>query len=163
MFLLFGEEYEHKFNDICFDRISDASKKSIEIDKFISYFTHYIYRMEKLLVVLLVASATVCFLTNLLVLVILTKRRKRRSISKNIKSGRQNQEMNNGNTRWNPVNTFRYQIVTSQCFAGIVASAVVIYPLKVFFKLDWIIFFGSWYYEILSKIKVLQYVYISCI
>ena len=136
MFLLSGEEYEHKFNDICFDWISDASKKSIKIDKFISYSTHYIYRMEKLLVVLLVASATVCFLTNLLVLVILTKRRKRRSVSKNIKSGAQNQEMNNGNTRWNPVNTFRYQIVTSQCFAGIVASAVVIYPLKVYLKLD---------------------------
>ena len=92
--------------------------------------------MEKLLVVLLVASATVCFLTNLLVLVILTKRRKRRSVFTNIKSGAQNKEMNNGNTRWNPVNTFRYQIVTSQCFAGIVASAVVIYPLKVFANLN---------------------------
>ena len=136
MFLLSGKAYKHKFNDIFFDWISDASKKSIKIDEFISYFTHFIHRMEKLLVVLLVASATVCFLTNLLVLVILTKRRKRRSAFTNIKSGAQNQEINNGNTRWNPVNTFRYQIVTSQCFAGIVASAVVIYPLKVFSNLN---------------------------
>ena len=136
MFLLSGKAYKHKFNDFRFDWISNASKKSIKIDEFISYFTHFIHRMEKLLVVLLVASATVCFLTNLLVLVILTKRRKRRSVFTNIKSGAQNQEINNGNTRWNPVNTFRYQIVTSQCFAGIVASAVVIYPLKVYLNLN---------------------------
>ena len=87
--------------------------------------------MEKLLVVLLVASATVCFLTNLLVLVILTKRRKRKSISSTIKSGSRTQGLNDSNTRWNPANTFRYQIVTSHCFAGLLASTVVIYPLKV--------------------------------
>jgi hypothetical protein len=91
--------------------------------------------MEKLLVVLLVASATVCFLTNLLVLIILTKRRKRKSISSAIKSGAQNTGLNDSSTRWNPANTFRYQIVTSHCFAGIVASTVVIYPLKVRFVL----------------------------
>ena len=93
------------------------------------------YRMEKLLVVLLVASATVCFLTNLLVLVILTKRRKRKNISSAIQSGAQNRGINDGNSRWNPANTFRYQIVTSHCFAGIVASGVVIYPLKVTYSI----------------------------
>ena len=81
--------------------------------------------------VLLVASATVCFLTNLLVLIILTKRRKRKDISSAIKSGAQNAGMNDSNTRWNHANTFRYQIVMSHCLAGIVASSVVIYPLKV--------------------------------
>merc|ERR1712223_410894 len=89
------------------------------------------FGMEKLLVVLLVASATVCFLTNLLVLVILTKRRKRKSIASTIKSGSERQGLNDSNTRWNPANTFRYQIVTSHCFAGLLASTVVIYPLKI--------------------------------
>ena len=109
------------------------------------------YRMEKLLVVLLVASATVCFLTNLLVLVILTKRRKRKNISSAIQSGAQNRGINDGNSRWNPANTFRYQIVTSHCFAGIVASGVVIYPLKVTFS---IVLSSN-----LSKLKTLRLIY----
>ena len=88
--------------------------------------------MEKLLVVLLVASATVCFLTNLLVLIILTKRRKRKHVSPATKQGATTAgATNDNNIRWNHANTFRYQIVTSQCFAGIIASCVVIYPLKV--------------------------------
>ena len=81
--------------------------------------------------VLLVASATVCFLTNLLVLVILTKRRKRKNISPAKKFGGRNGGINDSKIRWDPVNTFRYQIIMSHCFAGIVASSVVIYPLKV--------------------------------
>ena len=109
------------------------------------------YRMEKLLVVLLVASATVCFLTNLLVLVILTKRRKRKNISSAIQSGAQNRGINDGNSRWNPANTFRYQIVTSHCFAGIVASGVVIYPLKVTYS---IVLSSN-----LSKLKTLRLIY----
>ena len=110
-------------------------------------------RMEKLLVVLLVASATVCFLTNLLVLIILTKRRKRKSISSSIKSGAQNTGMNDSYTRWNPEDTFRYQIVTSHCLAGIVASSVVIYPLKV-----WYFLFKKW---LIITIAYLLYIKIS--
>lgn len=63
-------------------------------------------RMDKVAVVLLVAAGTVCFLTNLLVLAILVKQ----------KAGRL---------------TFRYQIVLSQCLAGLFSATVVMYPLKV--------------------------------
>ena len=83
------------------------------------------------MVVLLVASATVCFLTNLLVLIILAKRRKRKDISSTMKSNTQTGGISDGKTRWNHAHTFRYQIVMSHCLAGILGSCAVIYPLKV--------------------------------
>ena len=60
--------------------------------------------MEKCLIVLLVASATVCLLTNLLVLVILSRHRKY---------------------------TLKYHLIKSQAVVGLIACSIVIYPLKV--------------------------------
>ena len=61
---------------------------------------------EKVLVVLLVASGTVCFLTNLLVLVILL-----RQLGRNL--------------------CLRYQIIKSQAWTGRITALVTLYPLKV--------------------------------
>lgn len=69
---------------------------------------------EKLLVVLLVASATVCFLTNLLVFLILTF-----STRKDYNKGRKVKLV------------IRYQLMRNQALAGLLTTSIVIYPLKI--------------------------------
>jgi len=69
---------------------------------------------EKLLVVLLVASATVCFLTNLLVYLILTL-----STRSAYNRGRRVKLV------------LRYQLMRNQALAGILTASIVIYPLRV--------------------------------
>lgn len=71
-------------------------------------------RSEKVLVVLLVASATVCCLTNLLVYLILTmSTRSSYNRGKRVKL------------------VLRYQLMKNQALTGILTTAIVIYPLKV--------------------------------
>lgn len=65
----------------------------------------HFFRSEKFLVVLLVATGTVCFLTNSLVLLILLKQRGKLCL--------------------------RYQVILSQAWAGVLTAAVTFYPLKV--------------------------------
>ena len=77
----------------------------------------YIFRSEKLLVVLLVASATVCFLTNLLVLLILSLSTRRK-----YNRGRRVKLM------------LRYQLMRNQAIIGLFTASVVVYPLKVSHK-----------------------------
>jgi len=69
---------------------------------------------EKLLVVLLVASATVCFLTNLLVYLILTL-----STRSAYNRGRRVKLV------------LRYQLMRSQALAGLLTASIVIYPLRI--------------------------------
>ena len=79
-----------------------------------------LFRSEKLLVVLLVASATVCFLTNLLVFLILTF-----STRKDYNKGRKVKLV------------IRYQLMRNQALAGLVTTSIVIYPLKVRLFVVW--------------------------
>ena len=66
--------------------------------------------------VLLVASATVCFLTNLLVYLILTL-----STRSAYNRGRRVKLV------------LRYQLMRSQALAGLLTASIVIYPLRVSF------------------------------
>lgn len=71
-------------------------------------------RSEKVLVVLLVASATVCCLTNLLVYLILTlSTRSAYNRGKRVKL------------------VLRYQLMKNQALTGLLTTAIVIYPLRV--------------------------------
>ena len=92
---------------------------------FLMIFNHcdlffLLFRSEKLLVVLLVASATVCFLTNLLVFLILTF-----STRKDYNKGRKVKLV------------IRYQLMRNQALAGLLTTSIVIYPLKVRLFVVW--------------------------
>ena len=91
------------------------SYQTVLFRKLETYLT--IFRSEKLLVVLLVASATVCFLTNLLVLLILSL-----STQRKYNRGRRVKLM------------LRYQLMRNQAIIGLFTASVVVYPLKVSHK-----------------------------
>ena len=97
---------------MCFMQMSYQIVLFRELETYLT-----IFRSEKLLVVLLVASATVCFLTNLLVLLILSL-----STQRKYNRGRRVKLM------------LRYQLMRNQAIIGLFTASVVVYPLKVSHK-----------------------------
>ena len=109
------EREEHNFfteKPVC---IMSMSYQTVLFHERETYLT--VFRSEKLLVVLLVASATVCFLTNLLVLLILSL-----STQRKYNRGRRVKLM------------LRYQLMRNQAIIGLFTASVVVYPLKVSHK-----------------------------
>ena len=117
---------------------------------FLNDFFYFFCRSEKVLVVLLVASATVCFLTNLLVLLILslsTRRKYNRGMYKvGLRKLKSMVKKNFDRAYFIYCIIFfsflgrrvklmlRYQLMRNQAIIGLFTAFVVVYPLKVSHK-----------------------------
>ena len=113
-------------------------------------FFYFFCRSEKVLVVLLVASATVCFLTNLLVLLILSLSTRRKYNRGMYKVGLRKLKSMVKKFFWSSLFyllhhffsflgrrvklMLRYQLMRNQAIIGLFTAFVVVYPLKVSHK-----------------------------
>ncbi len=93
-----------------------------------SMFSFSFFSSEKLLVVLLVASGTVCVLTNALIVVVLLRQKGRLCLRLNMVFFFLEMMVRQ---LFFAILDFRYQIMLSQALAGILGTSVIFYPLKV--------------------------------